>query len=153
MMSFVSTLYPYRLCHCSWDNEVWCSRFCPKNNNKMPSYWVTAIGWNLLQLKEAGQMLKHSCYPWAGGSSVYYFLAAWHILVTHNKPPLWRIIWWGNKHVKDSNQMVTPNYMKNYYNHPCCNTRLLAKWLIPLKSFRRPTVLNKNLSSVCNHKN
>jgi len=64
-VSFVSKLCPYRLCHSSWNNEVWCSRVCHQNNNKMPSDWVTSISWNLLQLKEAGQMLERLCYAWA----------------------------------------------------------------------------------------
>ena len=122
-------------------------------NPFFPPCWVPFFKWKFIAVWRTGLWLKIPPVPTSQGLLCSFFPDCLAHSYDTLQTLLYRIIWWVNERVKDGNQRVAPNYEKNDYNHPCCNTRLLAKRSISLKSIKRgPSILNKNLSSVCNHK-
>lgn len=60
----------------------------PTLQNASFSVWSLLFSKTYISVKNRADV-KNPCGPHQpGGSSVFYFLAAWHVPVTYNKPPL-----------------------------------------------------------------
>lgn len=119
------------------------NRFSPVLQNDSFSVFGHCYSVKRVPISRTGQMLKPLWSPLSQGA-LFLFPRLLGTLLWHTTSPHYKGLYDESTSQKDSNQMVTPNYMKNYYNHPAV-TPSVGRVVDPLESFkRRPSVLNKN---------